>query len=72
MNHQQVEKEVFLSINGPNPTNAENLIERALNLRFNGNTWHFHHFSRHSSGITSRVVDRLLKEADNKDIDLWP
>ena len=62
LSHTTTQNLTFISSNGPHPLKAMNVIEESLNLHFDGKPWHF--VLSNSKYFVSRVVDRLLKEAD--------
>ena len=62
LKHETSERLTFVSSNGPHPLKAMKLIEDALNMHFKGKPWHF--VLSDSKYYVSRVVERLMKEAD--------
>ena len=62
MSHTISKNLTFISSNELHPLKAMGVIEEALNLHFKGKPWHF--VLSNNKYYVSRVVDRLLKEAD--------
>lgn len=68
LKHEQGERLSFISTNGPHPLVSLRVVEDALNLHFKGNKWHF--VLRDTKYFTSKVVDRLIREAQDMANDL--
>ena len=68
LKHITADKLSFISSNGPHPLHALNVIEEALDLYFKGKKWHF--VRSDTKYYSSKVVDRLFREAEDMPNDL--
>ena len=68
LKHETGEKLTFISTNGPHPLVSMNIVEEALDLHFKGKRWHF--VLSDSKYFTSKAVDNLFREAENRPNDL--
>ena len=66
LKHEQAERSSFISTSGPHPLVSLKVVEDALN--FECKKWHF--VLSNSKYYTSKVVDRLIREAQDMANDL--